>query len=305
MQALQSVGLARKSSGSSGHGGLFDRSDSSVSRGSSRSGKSSGQRGNRRRSDRSKGNGRSWRSALWNLMDRGRRGQQSSDPWNMQLRIPGPKSVPNANSVLDLFENVEYTMWDKKDGVYLVTESPAGYSSSATIDEETQRVAADQDGYPPGSKPVVFVRQQITGRTRRLVYVRKEYAHLDFLPRDESIPSIDEMADALKRARRREERHSRTHPRRRAPVETAVNPKDEPFSDGNRRNGCCICVENKNEVNLKPCDHKLCIKCAEKTSGKGINTRPDGFVCPTCNREVTDWILMSRSRSSKNSKTQQ
>ncbi|XP_072160289.1 uncharacterized protein [Bemisia tabaci] len=147
------------------------------------------------------------------------------------------------------------------------------------------------------------IRRQRDGRTRSFVFVRREVAHLDFLPADGSVPWLSEMYEALNQARiaaglpphTETPRRSPTPSPVRSPKRGEVDPRDEeaPDTDDEKEtdSSCRICMERMIKLALIPCNHEICYTCTQTMSGRRIdgNQPLRSFNCPFCRQKVTGY----------------
>ncbi|XP_072160278.1 uncharacterized protein [Bemisia tabaci] len=206
------------------------------------------------------------------------------------------------------WSNRRVVTYDWRGDIYLITETHFTHETYARILEEAQRDARSLLRFrginvPTESEPLGLVRTHVDGRTRSFVFVRREVAHLDFLPADGSVPWLSEMYEALNQARiaaglpphTETPRRSPTPSPVRSPKRGEVDPRDEeaPDTDDEKEtdSSCRICMERMIKLALIPCNHEICYTCTQTMSGRRIdgNQPLRSFNCPFCRQKVTGY----------------
>nr|XP_018897726.1 PREDICTED: uncharacterized protein LOC109030939 [Bemisia tabaci] len=221
--------------------------------------------------------------------------------WGYHYR--GRRSAPSWD-----WSNQRVVTYTWRGDIYLITEThftDETYARILEVAQQNARFLLEFTGInvPRESEPLVLVRTHVDRGTRSFVFVRREFAHLDFLPADGSLPNILEMYELLNQARiaaglpphTETPRGSSTPFPVRGHNRGEVDPRDEeaPDTDNEKENdsSCRICMERKIKLALIPCNHEICYTCTQTMSGRRIveNQPVRSFNCPFCRRKVTGY----------------
>ncbi|XP_072160377.1 uncharacterized protein [Bemisia tabaci] len=268
---------------------------------------STGSRSSRSRSLSSNG---SASSGIWRLLSGRRNSDEPIPRQRARSRRTSINSTPRRHFYATVdgsaFGNQRSAPWstssqrvctyDWMGDIYYITETHFTDETYNRIQEEAQRNARTRMRIrDEESQPMVLVRTRVVqGTTRKFVFVRREVAHLDFLPADGSVPWLTDMFQALNRARIaaglppqiENPRFAPSPPR--SPKRDEVHPKDEeaPDTDDENETGssCKICMDRKIKLALIPCNHEICYTCTQTISGRRIideNQPVRSFNCPS------------------------